>query len=286
MEPEDKRAEFELSYKQFAGTMEQLMPGHVSTDNTNDLRWLSYIRAAAKARFEPDTELDISDCGEKVRQIINDHLTSYGVEQWIKPITLFDKDYKKKLETLKSDEAIASSMEHAAKHVINVKMSDNPVYYTSLLEKLQQILDETKNDWTERKKQLEEFINNDVKMGETEEAEALGLTNKEYAFFEIIKKHLLEPDEAAGSKAKEASEVYISQDILDLSKDIAQNVADIVANTWVIDWTTNPTKTADIERSIFMMLTSKYFKQIKMDVRKQLITPLLHLAKKHFATRD
>lgn len=287
LEPEDKRAEFELAYKRFAGTMEQLMPGHVSTDNTNDLKWLSYIRAAAKARFEPETKLDIADCGEKVRKIINEHVTSQGVQQWIKPITLFDQGYQTKLETLKSDEAIASSMEHAVKHVISVKMDDNPVYYTSLLEKLQQILDETRNNWEERKKQLEEFINKDVKTGETEEAEALGLSRKEFAFFEVIKKHLLDPEEVSNAgHAKEASELYISQDIIDLSKEMAQNVADIVANTWVIDWTTNPSKTADIERSIFMMLTTKYFKQIKLEVRKQLVGPLLQLAKKHFATRE
>jgi type I restriction enzyme R subunit len=286
LEPEDKRAEFELAYKRFAGTLEQLMPGHASIENTNDLRWLTYLRAAAKARFEPDTELDITSCGEKVRKIINDHLRSRGVEQWIKPITLFDEDYQKKLENLKSDEAIASSMEHAVKHVINVKMDDNPVYYSSLLEKLQQILDDTKNDWIDRKKQLEDFIQNDVKKGEIEEAEALGLSKKEYAFFEVIKKHLLDPEEGSKPQAKEAAEIYVSQDIIELSKEIAQNVADIVANTWVIDWTTNLTKTADIERSIFMMLTTKYFKQIKMEVRKQLVGPLLQLAKKHFTTRE
>jgi type I restriction enzyme, R subunit len=54
----------------------------------------------------------------------------------------------------------------------------------------------------------------------------------------------------------------------------------------VVDWTTNISKTADIERSIFIMLTTKYFKQIKLDIRKQLVGPLLQLAKKHFATRE
>ncbi|MGJ9458524.1 type I restriction endonuclease subunit R [Oceanobacillus sp. CF4.6] len=285
LEPEDKRAEFELAYKRFAGTMEQLMPSHVTTNNINDLRWLSYIRAAAKARFEPDIKLDIADCGEKVREIINAHLTSLGVKQWIQPITLFDQDYQSKLETLQSDEAIASNMEHAVKHVVSVKMDDNPVYYTSLLERLQQILEDTRNSWAERKKQLEEFINT-VETGETEEADRLGLSKREYAFFEVIKKHLHEPDEVSTSQVKESSELYISQEIINLSKEIAHNVADIVAESWVVDWTTNSSKTADIERSIFMMLTTKYFKQIKMDVRKQLVGPLLQLAKKHFATRE
>lgn len=285
LEPEDKRAEFEMAYKRFAGAMEQLMPGHVTTDNTNDLRWLSYIRAAAKARFEPNMEIDISDCGEKVREIIEEHLESRGVEQWIKPITLFDNDYQTKVNSLKSEEAIASSMEHAVKHVINVKMDDNPVYYTSLLEKLMKILDETKQNWAERKKQLEEFIQN-VDKGETEEAEALGLSKKEFAFFEVVKKYLGENEPTTDAAVKEANATYISQDLLDLSKDIAQNVSDIIIANYVIDWTTNATKTADIERAIYLMLTKKYFKKIALEVRKQLVQPLLQLAKKHYAKLD
>ncbi|RAL26743.1 type I restriction endonuclease subunit R [Thermoflavimicrobium daqui] len=289
LEPEDKRAEFELAYKRFASAVEQLMPGKVSTDHLNDLKWLSYIRAAAKARFQPEKELDISDCGEKVRKLVSDHLKSHGVEQWIQPITLFDHDYNAKLQSLQSDEAIASSMEHTIRHVISVKMDDNPVYYTSLLEKLQRILDETKQNWAERKKRMEEFIQNEVETGETAEAEALGLNNKEYAFYEVVKAHLNVPEEQkAGSKTinKEERAEYISEEMIHLSKEIAQNVAEIVETNYVIDWTTNSTKTADVERAILMMLTKKYFRQINMQVRKQLTQPLLQLAKKHYATKD
>ncbi|NLX88473.1 MAG: type I restriction endonuclease subunit R [Syntrophomonadaceae bacterium] len=281
---EDKRAEFELAYKRFASCMEQILPNHVPTENINDLRWLSYIRAAAKARFEPEKDLDISDCGQKVKKIISDHLESRGVKQWIKPITLFDKDFAGKLKSLKSDEAQASAMEHAIRHVIQVKIDENPAYYTSLLEKLQKILDETESNWIERKKRLEEFMNKEVRTGEEDLAQALGFDNKEeFAFFEIVKKHLLEPEEKQEGIAAEAGAEYITQDIIDLAKDIALDVAGIVKENYVIDWTTNPTKTQDIERAILLMLTKKYFKQINLGKRKQLVQPLLQLAKKHYA---
>jgi len=251
IKPEDKRAEFELAYKRFASCMEQILPNHVPTENINDLRWLSYIRAAAKARFEPDKDLDISDCGQKVKQIISEHLESRGVRQWIKPITLFDKDFTGKIKSLKSDEAQASAMEHAIKHVIQVKTDENPAYYTSLLEKLQKILDETKNNWIERKKRLEEFMNQEVRTGEEEMAQSLGFDKKEeFAFFEIVKKHLLEPDDKQEELVAEEGSEYITQDIIELSKDIALDVADIVKGNYVIDWTTNSTKTQDIERAI------------------------------------
>lgn len=275
--PEDKRAEFELAYKKFASTMEQLLPTRVSMELINDLKWLNYIRAAAKARFEPENKLDITGCGEKVRKIISDHLKSKGVEQWIEPITLFDPDYNDKINKLESDEAVASSMEHAIRHVIHVKMDDNPVYYTSLLEKLQKILDETENNWIEKKKRLREFIENDMNRGEIEKAEALGLTKEEYAFFETVKKHLIE------NESIQEEEEYIPNDIIELSKSIAKDVCEIVKENYVIDWTTNQAKTSDIERAILLMLTKNYFKKIKLETRKRLVKPLLDLAKKHFA---
>ena len=282
LEPQDKRAEFEIGYKRFSGAVEALLPSHIGTDILNDLKWIGYIRAGAKAKYSPQDELDISDCGEKVREIIEEHLKSLGIIQWIEPITLFEDDFKTKINTLKSDEAQASAMEHAVKHAISVKMDDNPVFYISLLEKLQKILDETINDWIERKKKLEEFIERDVEKGTKSQSESLGLDEREYAFFEVVKKYIVDEDVQEG-RVKEESESYISNDIIELSKNIAIDVHKVVEDNYVVDWTNNQTKTADIERAIFMLLNKKYFKEIALNSRKSMVQPLLNLAKTHFA---
>ncbi|MTK10940.1 MAG: type I restriction endonuclease subunit R [Clostridiaceae bacterium] len=282
LEPQDKRAEFEIGYKRFSSAVEALLPSHVGTDILNDLKWLVYIRAGAKAKYSPQEELDISDCGEKVREIIEEHLKSLGIIQWIEPITLFEDDFKTKISTLKSDEAQASAMEHAVKHAISVKMDDNPVFYTSLLEKLQKILDETTNDWIERKKKLEEFIEREVEKGTKSQSESLGLDEKEYAFFEVVKKYIVD-EEVQDDRIKEESESYISNEIVELSKNIAIDVRRVVEDNYVVDWTNNQTKTSDIERAIFMLLNKNYFKQIPLKSRKSMTQPLLNLAKTHFS---
>ena len=83
------------------------------------------------------------------------------------------------------------------------------------LKKLQKILDETESNWIERKKRLEEFMNKEVRTGEEDLAQALGFDNKEeFAFFEIVKKHLLEPEEKQEGIAAEAGAEYITQDIM------------------------------------------------------------------------
>jgi type I restriction enzyme R subunit len=102
-----------------------------------------------------------------------------------------------------------------------------------------------------------------------------------------VKQHLEQPqEEVKDGVVREAGAVYVSQSLIDLAKDIARNVADIIRKNYVIDWAANASKTADIERAIYLLLNTKYFKQIRIEVRKQLVQPLLQLAKKHFSVLE
>ncbi|MDU6521375.1 MULTISPECIES: type I restriction endonuclease subunit R [Clostridium] len=292
LEPEDKRAEFEVAYKKFLGAVESLMPGHVGTEILNDVKWLSYIRAAAKMRFNPEQKLDIRDCGEKVKQIISEHLSSSGVIQWIEPITLFEDDFQTKLENNMSDEAIASSMEHAIKNIINVKMDENPIYYTSLFEKLQQILEETKNDWVEKKARLSEFINRDINKGEQNEAQELGLTKREFPIFVTLRK-TFEGEKDKEDIVKEDITIYISDASIDIIKDITKAFNDKMINEWyMVGWAENPTKVSAIEQKIFMFLLSnsqkirEIYGQDGINKVKELKESITKLAKIHYANID
>lgn len=292
LEPEDKRAEFEVAYKKFVGAVESLMPGNVGTDIQNDVKWLAYIRTAAKMRYTPESKLDISDCGEKVKKIISEHLTSSGVIQWIEPITLFEDDFEVKIENNMSDEAIASSMEHAIKNIINVKMDENPVYYTSLFEKLQQILEETKNDWVEKKARLKEFINRDVNKGEQNIADELKLSKKEFAIFETLRETLEGKEDIKGDM-KEDGVSYTSNASIDMARDIAKDFNKKMIDEWyMIGWTDNPTKISAIEQKIFMFLLSnsqkirEIYGQDGISKVKELKESITKLAKIHYANID
>lgn len=283
IEPENKRAEFEMAYKRYATSLEALMPNHVTKDDLNDLKWMAYVRAGAKARFEPENALDIADCGEKARAIISEHLQAKGVMQWIRPISLLNKDFQEAVDTLKSDEAIASSMEHAIKHVISIKMEDNPVHFTSLLEKLQKLLDETKLSWEERRARLKEFIDKEIELSEENEAKKLGFTsNKEYAFYLKIKQ-VLNDEETADNQAAEGSVSYTTNADIELYKNMTRDVVNTIKENRLDGFATNKAKADEIERAIFKVLSKKYF-NVGFNKLKQLVNPLLELAKRHYAT--
>ena len=292
IEPEDKRAEFEIAYKKFVSSVEMLIPGNVSKDILNDVKWLSYIRAAAKMRYNPEKKLDISDCGEKVKEIISKHLESNGVISWITPITLFESDFEKKIETNMSDEAIASSMEHAIKNVLNLKMDENPVYFTSLFEKLVAILEETKADWTEKKARLKEFIDRELNSGEEESANDLGLTKKEFAIFETLRK-VLEDGANLNSKVCEEEEVYMSDSSVEFIKEFCKEFNTKMINDWYMTgWSENPTKVSQVDSKIYMYLISKSAKLREvygndtMTKIKDLKEQMVNLSKIHYATLD
>jgi len=272
IEPEDKRAEFELSYKRFAETLEMLLPSNVTQEFINDLRWLSYIRAAAKARFSPEDPMDISDCGQKVKQIISEHLKAKGVINYIKPVTLFDDDFDNLISSIDSNKGKASSMEHAIRHIISIRIDSNPVYYTSLLEKLKKLLEETEQNWLERKKRLKEFIDKEIKTGEEDTAKKYDLTREQFAIFEVVRKAMSEKED-----------LVVSEEETGLIKNITSDIDKTIRSSYVIDWTTNITKTQNIERNLKNMLISDYFKIFKKAKIDKIVPQVINLAKIHYA---
>ncbi|MEI7885591.1 MAG: type I restriction endonuclease subunit R [Clostridia bacterium] len=281
LKPENKRAEFEMGYKRFAIAVNALMPSHVRLEDLNDLKWLSFIRAGAKARFEPEDAIDISDCGEKAKELISEHLKSLGVYQWIEPITLFDKDFKEKINH-GSDEAIASTMEHALKHAISVKMKENPIHYQSLLERLIRILEETNQNWEARRKQLEEFVEREMSHGEEALVAKLGFTEKrQLAIFEMIK--------AEVNKGKAAEEVayYAGSEENAVFKRMTKTVIATIKKSWVKGFTQNPTRINEMEQEIHSVLLSEHYHDIgDYDKITQLTAKIMELAKIHYHSND
>ena len=146
-------------------------------------------------------------------------------------------------------------MEHAAKNVINIKMDENPVYYMSLFEKLMQILEETRNDWTEKKARLKDFIDRELKTGEEEDASDLGLSKEEFAIFETLRKVL---EDGNSEKAKEEEAIYISHEAVEFAKEFAKEFDNKMRTEWyMMDWSENQTKISQVQTKIYMFILTK-----------------------------
>lgn len=66
LEPEDVRHAFDQAFKRFAESMDMIMPNPAVKPYHDDLKFLGKVRQYARNRFR-DEQMDISDCGEKVK---------------------------------------------------------------------------------------------------------------------------------------------------------------------------------------------------------------------------
>ena len=188
LEPEDVRAAFDLAFRRFSQSMDMLLPDQRALTYHADLRWLGKIRGTARARYRDD-RLDLSGCGEKVRKLIADAVVADGIELLVREVQLFSQEFDEKVEALATDDAKASEMEHAIRHEINVRVEENPVFYQSLRERLEEIIEQRRQERMDAAEQLKLLndLRDDLK-GEQSQAEEMELDARGFAIYGLLEK--------------------------------------------------------------------------------------------------
>ncbi|MEK7333525.1 MAG: DEAD/DEAH box helicase, partial [Nitrospirota bacterium] len=112
LEPEDVRAQFDMAFREFARSMDFLMPDPVVNPYVEDFKFLGAIREGVKNLYR-DERLSLEDCSKKVEALIHAHITDTGIEEILEPINITAPDFKEKLEVKGSPRAKASHIEYA-----------------------------------------------------------------------------------------------------------------------------------------------------------------------------
>ncbi len=186
LEPEDARAEFELAFRRFASGMDMLLPDPAALSFLDDLKWLGKVRNAARIRFR-DERFDLTGCRAKVRALIEGHIAAGGIDQLLPPVSILAPEFEEEIRKLGSDEARASEMEHAIRHEIHVRMDANPIFYSSLRERLALIIDERRQariDAAEQLRLLGTIVEELKNVHCT--AESIGLDESGFAIYELL----------------------------------------------------------------------------------------------------
>jgi type I restriction enzyme R subunit len=244
LEPEDVRAEFDVAFRRFSQSMDMLLPDTRALPYLDDLRWLGKVRQAARARFH-DSGLDIADCGAKVRRLIEEVVIAEGIQVLVKEVSLFSAEFDAKLEALKKPEAKASEMEHAIRHEIHIRLEENPVFYKSLRERLEEIVALRKQRRIDAAEQLMLFQNLvDEIRHVSKAAERLGLSETGYAIYGLLQEGY------GAATAQEAAASYNAE-----TKELAALVERAaVPQTEVVDWWHKDDLVRQIRRDIKRVL--------------------------------
>jgi type I restriction enzyme R subunit len=257
LEPEDVRDEFDEAFKRFAQSLDMMLPDARALPYKSDARWLGKIRATAAAKYRDDS-LDISDCGAKVRELIEEAVIADGIQILVKRISLFTPEFEEKLEALKTDEARASEMEHAIKDEIHVKLDENPAFFKSLRERLEQIIADRKAKRIDAAEQLKLFEDLRREMrGQGEIAQELGLSEAGFAIYGLI-------DPPVVSTAEPARLPY--RRVNESKKELATLIEETLApHAAIVDWQHKDDVQREMRRLIKRQLRAAAFPAEKVE---------------------
>jgi type I restriction enzyme R subunit len=202
LKDEDIRAQFEMAFKRFAKQMNVILPDKAASPFIKDLTFLGKVLNAARVRYREEG-LDLSGVGEKVRQLVDEHIISTGVDPKIPPVDLLSANFKEKLKEVKSTESKASEVESAIKHHITVNLEEDPEYYKSLSLRLRDIIVKNAGNWERQLELLLDMVDN-IDVEHKKAAQDIGLSETEYAFYNILTAEVSNVAESKGDYVVDA----------------------------------------------------------------------------------
>ncbi|MFH8935000.1 type I restriction endonuclease subunit R [Streptomyces griseosporeus] len=154
------RDRFNAELTRFAKTINTVLPDPAAKPYLPDLKRFMVIKVTATRRYRiDDGEFDPGAYGAKIRVLIDEHITSLGVEQQLPPIALTASNFAERVEAMTGgSRAKASEMEHAIRHHITVHRGEDPARYQLLSQRLEQILAELKDEWDQQVLALRDLI--------------------------------------------------------------------------------------------------------------------------------
>jgi len=179
-----KRADFEVYLKKFLQSLNLILPHAAGHPYRGPARRFGYLLRMVKERYKDDS-LDISDAGEKVKELINEHLIDLGINPKIPPTELLSDDFISNVQkhSFGNPDAKASEMEHAIRKHCTVHFDEDPAFYKRLSEKLEKLIQDHKENW-EVLVQEYEHLRSEALVGRTDVEE--GLTREATTFYDYV----------------------------------------------------------------------------------------------------
>lgn len=152
------RAEFNVKLKVYLATLDIVLPRPEGLPYVKDAKALTFIQVRARNLYRDGGRPIGREVGEKVRELIDEHVISLGINPSIPPISITDADFIPTVDRLPSSRAKASEMEHALRYHIRRHYDEDPELYERLSERLAKLLIELKDRWDDLVTALRDFV--------------------------------------------------------------------------------------------------------------------------------
>ncbi len=252
LEDEVKRQTFQTDFQIFSRQLDIILPDPAATPFLGELKKLGKISVGARNLYR-DEQLDIAGAGEKVRELIEEHVYSTGVDPKIPPVDLLAGNYKEELNKHKSTRSRASEIENAIKHHIKISIDGDPEYYKKLSERLEDIIQQHEGRWDELVQLLLNLRDN-IESDHQQQATDLGLSPTQLSFYNILVAELGGEQSVDAEAAQRVKEVV--QSLVEML-DEATQIVDFFSK-----WDEQKRVKRDIKRSIIQHFDQSLVKPV------------------------
>lgn len=275
---EELREEYNGRFSVMSRLFDRVLPNPAALEYSEDYKTLAFIRESV-AKMTRNPRFSNKDASKKVRAIIEEYLTVNGVDMEIAPISLLSDDFLKGGQSKKSDRAVSEEIKYAVREFININMPKDPELYARLSERLEQILEEFKNNWAELRKALEQ-LRRDIKAGRAKENTYGYDATHEMPFLGLLK------TEFFGKKAFEE----LSDEQMTMMKNLTDDVLNrFKQETVAVNFWNNVALQQELRTYIIKQLISPEIKKFVPDIvkrRKDIAQKLMELGYQHFGRDD
>lgn len=261
---EKLRADFDVFMKKFMSSMDVILPNAAAGPYRVPAKRFGYILRVSKERYKDDT-LNLGNAGEKIKALINEHLISLGINPKIPPVELLADDFMEKLNihSEKNLEAKASEMEHAIRKHCTVHHDEDPAFYKSLSEKVDNLIDLYKDNWETLLEELEKI------RGEAAEGRKTGhddLSKEAAVFYDYIISDVIAED-SIGNEDQKVLRTIMNSLVDTIGQDIVSN-----------DYWSNPDKQKETRSKIKRAIMLSNIAELK-EKREKIAIEIMKLAK-------
>jgi len=264
LKDEKIRADFDVYLKKFLMSMDIILPHQAAHPYRVPAKRFGYILRVARERYK-DASLSFGDAGEKIKDLINEHLISLGINPKVPPVELLSEDFIENLNrhAAGNAEAKASEMEHAIRKHCTVHHDEDPAFYKSLSEKVENLIDQHQNQWEKLAEELGKLRTEAIQGRKSGEG---GMSKEATTFYEHIANEAFENGEVpADAKAR--------------MKLLMEAIVDILQESiGSIDFWNNADKQKKIRSDIKTALTLTGITELKKK-RERIAVEIMKLAK-------
>jgi type I restriction enzyme, R subunit len=157
LEVKADRDGFNVLARNFFQSVDMLMPSAAAQQFMPATRRLGTVIALARERYREEMT-SITWAGAKVKELIDKHIRSEGVEVAIEPVDILSDAFTAQLERQPGKGAQAATMKHAITHRARIGVENDPGFYKPLLEKVEELISKYNENWDELIKNFEDLI--------------------------------------------------------------------------------------------------------------------------------